>query len=355
MTPAQQQAKRTSINFGKVDKFFFLGGGQCLFDAVCHLKSRGFATIVITSDRHYHADVNMDRQRKPLFDALASVGIECLLVKQLDVDLKIFDGFDSTSLAVTPSAEWIFKESLIEKLSGRIVNIHGSHLPEMKGGGGLSWNLMMGVKECGATIHMIDSGIDTGDILLQQKYQLPESVSVLSEAMAIAQLRNSQLMISFLDKVVAGETFLRQSQETQNGSYWPRLRTDTHGFIDWTWSANEISLFCSAFSAPYKGASTFLDDKRVRIFKCREDTERRVFHPFQYGLVFRVGNGVAYIAAKGSALIVDEIKYETGVAVDVQRLLGRRLHSTPGFLEAAIRQRVVFGKVSDLDEYRVNL
>lgn len=355
MHDTSPKAQNNSVNFGLVNKFIFLGGGQSLFDGVRHLLSQACTVTVITSDRHYHSHVCFEDEMVPLYDALASIGIECHLVSQFDINSNLMADFDSNSLALTPSAEWIFKQDDIDKLGGRLVNLHGTRLPDMKGGGGLSWNLMMGVKEGGATIHLVDSGIDAGDILLQTKYKLPDDINTLEEATRFAQTQNSDLIVSFLDKVIANETFERKPQDINSGTYWPRLKTDIHGFINWNWSAKDISLFVSAFGSPYKGVSTFLSDKRVRFLNASVVSAKDRFHPFQYGLVFRTTDEGAYIACKDGALVVDYICDEQGEEIDKKKLLGRRFHTPSSYLEAALRKRVVSAHVSEFDEYRTKL
>ncbi len=68
----------------------------------------------------------------------------------------------------------IFSGDIIEAFSGRIVNIHPALLPKFGGKG--MWGhhvheavLAAGESESGCTVHLVDSGCDTGPILLQKK------------------------------------------------------------------------------------------------------------------------------------------------------------------------------------------
>lgn len=343
------------INFGHISKFVLMGGGQCLFDAVAHLVAKNQQVSVITSSRHHNSPVNYNEQMLPLNAAVNLIGIECKLVNTVDDDCNLFNSIDKDAIAITPSAEWIFRQNIIDKFHGRIVNIHGTRLPEMKGGGGMSWNLMMGIREGGSTIHFVDEGIDTGDILMQDSYEFPLDARSLDEATAFAQKRNSNLMICFLDKLLANETFARQKQDSSSGSYWPRLKTDVHGLINWSWSAHEISSFVAAFGQPYKGASTFLGENRIRVLKTNVVSESCRFHPFQYGIVFRISHSGLHVACKHGELVIEKVCNESGEPVAFGNLLGRRFHTPSVYLEAAMRTRVVFKPASEFDEYRTNL
>ena len=70
--------------------------------------------------------------------------------------------------------------SLCEKYNGRIINIHPSLIPSFCGRGfyGLKVHqaaLERGVKVTGATVHFVDSGIDTGRIILQKPVMVEEN------------------------------------------------------------------------------------------------------------------------------------------------------------------------------------
>lgn len=62
----------------------------------------------------------------------------------------------------------IFKESLINIPRLDCINIHNAPLPKYRGMLPNFWQLFHGEKESGITVHKIEKGIDTGDIITQQ-------------------------------------------------------------------------------------------------------------------------------------------------------------------------------------------
>ena len=78
------------------------------------------------------------------------------LIKQYDPDL-----FISIACPI------IFKETLIKIPRLDAINIHNAPLPKYRGMLPNFWQLYHGEKEAGMTIHRIDTGLDTGDIVLQ--------------------------------------------------------------------------------------------------------------------------------------------------------------------------------------------
>ena len=76
----------------------------------------------------------------------------------------------------------ILSNSFIEKWTEKIINIHPSLLPKFGGKGMYGMNVHRTVieakeKESGATIHFVDSGIDTGKIITQVKVPVLENDS----------------------------------------------------------------------------------------------------------------------------------------------------------------------------------
>lgn len=91
-----------------------------------------------------------------------------MAVDEAKPDLIVLAGF----LVVIPP-------KMIEKYSGRIINIHPSLIPAFCGTGyyGLKVHeaaLERGVKVTGATVHYVDEGTDTGPIILQKAVEIME-------------------------------------------------------------------------------------------------------------------------------------------------------------------------------------
>jgi phosphoribosylglycinamide formyltransferase-1 len=63
---------------------------------------------------------------------------------------------------------FLFGEEFVRRWNDRIVNVHPSLLPRYPGAHGLQDALADGAAETGMTIHLIDTGVDTGPILLQK-------------------------------------------------------------------------------------------------------------------------------------------------------------------------------------------
>lgn len=74
----------------------------------------------------------------------------------------------------------ILSPDFVKRFEGKIINIHPSLLPAFPGAHGIRDAFEAGVSETGVTAHFVDSGVDTGPIILQQKVQIQEKETLES-------------------------------------------------------------------------------------------------------------------------------------------------------------------------------
>jgi phosphoribosylglycinamide formyltransferase 1 len=59
--------------------------------------------------------------------------------------------------------------SFLDHFPGAVVNVHPSLLPEFPGAHAVEEQLAAGIPESGATVHLVDEGVDSGPILRQER------------------------------------------------------------------------------------------------------------------------------------------------------------------------------------------
>jgi len=74
----------------------------------------------------------------------------------------------------------LLSAAFIERFAGRIVNVHPSLLPAFPGQHAQRQALEHGVKVTGATVHLVDAGLDSGPIVVQEAVPVLESDDVES-------------------------------------------------------------------------------------------------------------------------------------------------------------------------------
>ena len=67
---------------------------------------------------------------------------------------------------------------ILPVVNNRMFNIHPTYLPELRGKTPLNGVLYNNIQHVGATMHRIDEGIDTGNIIYQQKEQIDTDIDL---------------------------------------------------------------------------------------------------------------------------------------------------------------------------------
>lgn len=79
--------------------------------------------------------------------------------------LKLFN----PDLLLCNSYSMIIRDDVRNIFKGDCINVHGSLLPKNRGPNPTQWAIIKGEKKTGATIHYMDNGLDTGDIIVQKE------------------------------------------------------------------------------------------------------------------------------------------------------------------------------------------
>ncbi|SEM92390.1 formyltetrahydrofolate-dependent phosphoribosylglycinamide formyltransferase [Mesobacillus persicus] len=82
-------------------------------------------------------------------------------LKGLEVDLIVLAGYMR-----------LIGPTLLQAYEGKIINIHPSLLPAFPGKDAIGQALAAGVSQTGATVHYVDAGMDTGEIIAQQSVEV---------------------------------------------------------------------------------------------------------------------------------------------------------------------------------------
>ena len=178
------------------------------------------------------------------------------------------------------------------------VNVHASLLPKYRGAGPIQWSIIRGERETGITTMLMDEGMDTGAILLQEKVPITpdDTAGTLSSKLADV---GGRLLIDTLARIHNG-TVTPQPQDHRQATMAPLLKKED-GLLDWSLPALELANRVRGLS-PWPGAYTYLGKDRWVIWKTAvPDRAAAVVPPgtivdaTKEGLVVATGVGVLQI------------------------------------------------------------
>ncbi|MCR4263211.1 MAG: hypothetical protein NUV98_00645, partial [Candidatus Roizmanbacteria bacterium] len=314
-----------------------LGGGDCLAGLSLKLD---VPTTVVTSPRHFDEQLPLYNCR--FSDFLNKNGVKYLVVN--DLSSKEILQQCPNSLGISFGAAWIFKKQFIDEFAGNLINAHGALLPRDRGAGGFSWRILMGDSRGASLLHLVDTGVDTGDIVDCQTYNFPADCRKPIDHYKYSVERYGPFLDSFFQKLKSGHNFRTSYQQEHLSTYWPRLNTSINGFINWSWDLTQVERFICAFDDPYSGASSFIAgiESPVSLKSCRTIKSDGLFHPFQYGIVYRIHEGSIFIASNGGSIVIDDIRDSKGNNMFRIVNLGDRFFTPVDFLEASMKSRPVY-------------
>ncbi len=149
------------------------------------------------------------------------------------------------------------------------INVHGSLLPDYRGAAPINWAVMNGEKETGVTTFKLKHEIDTGDILLQDKFAIgdDETATEVHDRMKII---GANLLVKTIQELIAGSIREKpQLLSITEPKHAPKLFTKDCE-INWNESASHIHDQIRGLSI-FPGALTKLDGKILKIFKSQKE------------------------------------------------------------------------------------
>jgi methionyl-tRNA formyltransferase len=143
------------------------------------------------------------------------------------------------------------------------INIHASLLPRYRGAAPVNWAILRGDEQTGVTTFLIDAGMDTGPILLQQAIPIgpDETAGALHDR--LAEL-GATVILETLARLEDG-TVTPNPQDERRATFAPKL-TRADGVIDWQQPAARIHDHVRG-SNPWPGAFTHLCGEPVKIHR----------------------------------------------------------------------------------------
>ena len=103
----------------------------------------------------------------PIISTLMKYGCDKVLALESPVDVDYLKE-NKIEFAVSYGYRHIVKKPVIDYLKWRIINLHIALLPWNKGADPNLWSFLENTPK-GVTIHYIDEGLDTGDIIIQRE------------------------------------------------------------------------------------------------------------------------------------------------------------------------------------------
>lgn len=191
-------------------------------------------------------------------------------------------------------------------------NVHAALLPQYRGAAPINWAVINGETQTGVTTFFLDKDIDTGRIIMQKPFDIPDTANAEFVYDGLMHL-GAEICLETLEKIIAADGHPESiPQEELEGKFKhlyeaPKLFKNICE-INWNRPCKRIYDFIRGLS-PYPGAWTLLlgpNGKEVdlKIFKTTK-TEKSV--GMKPGMIV-VYHGMLYITTADYMLQIDELQ-----------------------------------------------
>lgn len=245
-------------------KIVFMGTPDFAIPSLEILLDHGFPVIAVVSQ----PDRPKGRGRKlvppPVKVAAVKYGIPVFQPERVrdDTFIELFKKLSPDMVALAAFGQ-IIPKAILDVPPLGCLNVHPSLLPKYRGAAPINWSLINGDSKTGVTIMLMDEGMDTGDVLLQEKTEI-DSAEVYDELHDRLSFMGAELLLKAVENIIAGSVS-RMPQDSSKATYAPRLTKEME-HINWEENADTVvNLIRGLSSEP--GAYSFLREKKLKIYR----------------------------------------------------------------------------------------
>ena len=285
----------------------FFGDGGWSHNALKRLLEDQKFEIAFVCARFSHPDQRLkqiaEKHSIPFF-TIQNVNnhVSLITLKQYNCDLFVSMSFDQ-----------IFKSDILELPRLGIINCHAGELPFYRGRNVLNWVLINDEKRFGITVHHVDEGIDTGDIILQKTYEISD-LDDYNTLLERAYIYCGDLLKEAVYNVFSGKyKVIPQNSVHPHGFYCSR-RAAGDERINWNWTSRRIFNFVRSLCLPGPRATTEIKGSLVLINRvvCFADAPRYIGIP---GSVLNIKNGILTVKTGDSFLEITDFESDVPLKV----------------------------------------
>ena len=139
-----------------------------------------------------------DSSKTKIIDSIRKLGVRVIHQDKKEIEESKFESVD---LVISFGYRHLLSESIVEKYSP-IINLHVSYLPFNRGSFANFWSFY-DETQSGVSIHLIDKGIDTGDILYQKKIDFDPKKMTFRETYNILLEQIEKLFLDNISQILS--------------------------------------------------------------------------------------------------------------------------------------------------------
>ena len=283
-------------------KIVFMGTPEFAVPSLQALYAAGYSLAGVVTQPDRPQGRGQKLAASPVKEAALRLGLEVMQPDSIK-DEEFIEKLETLQphLLVVVAYGRILPARLLELPRLGCINVHASLLPLYRGADPIRWAIFNGESETGVTTMLMNSGLDSGDILLKEKVDIPEEMTY-GELHDVLALKGAELLLETVKRWIRRE-IKPVSQEGLPASYAPLLKRE-HELIHWDDPVRKIYNQIRGLE-PRPGAYTCCDGAtlKIRAAKIYRTTGREekpgtvLSHLKGEGIVIQTGQGSLLVTA----------------------------------------------------------
>ena len=221
----------------------------------------------------------------------------------------------SAAAEVAVSVNWltVVRNEVCSIFLHGVLNAHAGDLPRYQGNAPLCYAILNNEKTLGICIHKMEpERLDSGPILVKRHVPI-EAETTIGELLTVCDNLVPVMFVEALNGLENGSMKPKPQPEDPELSLRCYPRRPEDGLIVWSQSAEHIARLVRATTQPYKGAYTFLEGRRVRIWKAHAESILLPSMGTPGQVIERRENGDLAVLTGNGLLIIEQASSENGL------------------------------------------
>ena len=219
-----------------------------------------------------------------------------------DLDFFQHHSFD---LLILGGWQRLIPDNILSTLKIGGVGVHGSSemLPKGRGRSPVNWSLIEGKNKYILQLFLMTPGIDDGDILDFQTFDINKWDTCRTVYYKISVVQKRKLL-ELIPKLIKNE--FKRIPQTGEPTFYPK-RTPQDGLINWNQNSEKLFDFIRAITKPYPGAFSYLDNKKIKIWKAQPFDNKITYDQNKVGQIVEIfSSGDFVVNCYAGSLLVTE-------------------------------------------------
>ena len=286
-------------------RIVFMGTGEIGEPTLTALQKSEHELVGIVTQPDKPVGRDQHIEAPPIKRALPGTGLSIMQPERIKGSIEQIARLNPEIIVVMAYGQ-ILPADLLEIPRFGCLNLHASLLPRWRGAAPIQAAIAAGDRESGITVMYMDTGLDTGDILLQRRINISPSDTGQSLHDRLAHVAPKALLESL--RLLSSGDAPRLRQDVTQATYAPKLNREA-GKIDWSQSAEFIERKIRAFN-PWPGAFTTLSTGPGKLRKLKIFSATIVDLTGASGEIIHDDAESLIIAAGSRALSLQEVQLE---------------------------------------------